>query len=369
MKALFLVQNFRQGWGGAPESVRLMARRLSAGGVTSDVNDGDKLFTAVERMENLPTIADMGETMGDISAYHAILIVGPWQRMRTIRNVLGQMRKGQQLHYLPRGGLARIEFRGKRWLKKMLYLAAIERSFMRRADSVIYSSRAEQDATVRLARHLTTEHIVADIFEALPLASTNAVRQDSGRFSTLGEISPRKGLVELADAFIAWADQTGRRNSVQLTIGGGVRAGYESYFAQLEAICHSAGGLIRMIGSVPHAERPQFYAGTDVFIVPSQFESFGLTALECLAAGCSLLVSPKVGVMEYIASHPQVTIAEGLKREQLVAGLERSYIARDASNHAAVSLWADSVIDGINVKSFGQWFDILGKGVSHAPID
>lgn len=58
----------------------------------------------------------------------------------------------------------------------------------------------------------------------------------------------------------------------------------------------------RWPGGLPHAEMPWFYAAVDVVLSVSDYETFGMSVLEALAAGCRVLVSER-GYWGGVARH------------------------------------------------------------------
>ena len=362
MKLLFLVQNFRQGWGGAPESTRLMARELHGHGVTSDVFDRGRLHRRIETLASLPNGSGGEAEAPRVEDYDAVLLIGPWQDVRPVRTILKAMPRSQPLFYLPRGGLARVEFAGTKLLKKLPYWLFVERAFMKRATGIVYSSEAERRETIRPARRLAAEHVVADIVareagaEAGPPGGPVTLR-------FLGEISPRKGIRELVEAFLARPGRSDGGNGARLTIAGGVRPGCEAYLERIVARCRADGGaeMIDFPGPIPHDRRARFYAETDIVLIPSRFESFGLTLFEGLGHGCSVLASPFVGALEYLPGHAQVTVAAGLGADALGAAIDRSLDALDRAGRGEVRQWAADAIDAMNRRAVGQWFELLGR--------
>lgn len=56
---------------------------------------------------------------------------------------------------------------------------------------------------------------------------------------------------------------------------------------------------VKFLGARPHHLLPYYYCGSDVIVVPSVYESFGLVALEAMACGCAILAS-RVGGLKYL---------------------------------------------------------------------
>ena len=231
MRLLFLVQNFRQGWGGAPESVRLMANFLMHRGVDSDVFDSGFICTDVGRLSALPEAGSQFPRfkLESTGSYNAILLTGPWQNPFRLRRVLAERGKDQPLYYLPRGGLARIDFELRKSVKKKAYFLAVERGFLDASSGVIFSSAAERAETIAGARGRRPEHVIPD-FVAHPRQEMRSGRHGGRQgvtFGFLAEIAPRKGLMRLVEAFVDWSRESHLQDSVRLIVGGAPRPGSE----------------------------------------------------------------------------------------------------------------------------------------------
>ncbi|MFA6117514.1 MAG: glycosyltransferase family 4 protein [Sphingomonas sp.] len=363
MKVLFVAENFRQGWGGGPESVRLMARRLARFGVTSDVVDSSRVHRAVENLSVLPMdiSGSSAFSLDTVEGYDALLQVGPWQNPLRTGEIIRRRSKSKPYYYLPRGGLSRIEFEGLRNLKKFPYFAAIEAHFLRAADAVIYSSEAERGTMTRMNLGGAAGIIVPDYFEAPAVQGAERSWSDGFRLGFLAEIAPRKGLLPFMRAFARWAPRQPNRGSIQLSIGGGVRGGAERYFERVREV--SAGiesTQVGYLGPVGHADRAAFYANTDLFVVPSLFESFGLTVLEAASAGCVLLCSPKVGALEYFPPSSQVIISDDAEPTGLEEALDRAayLLARLADRQRSIDD-AHGAVAAINDLADRRWAELL----------
>lgn len=60
---------------------------------------------------------------------------------------------------------------------------------------------------------------------------------------------------------------------------------------------------IEFMGNVEKVEK--LYANTDVFVLPSRYEGFGLVVVEALAAGCSVVVSKLDGPLEIVKENEE----------------------------------------------------------------
>lgn len=86
---------------------------------------------------------------------------------------------------------------------------------------------------------------------------------------------------------------------------------------------------VRLLGFVPDARLPLAYRAADLCVMPSQaLEGFGLTALESLAAGTPVLVTPVGGLPEVVEGLDGDLVLEGRGAQALAAGLAEALTGR-----------------------------------------
>lgn len=365
MRLLFIVQRFHQGWGGAPESVRLTATRLTAHGIVSDVTDRGLLHRDVGALSFLPVDGAPASTFDTdaMGRYDAFLIAGPWQHYRATRRIVDHIPNGRPLFYLPRGGLADIEFRRGKRLKKIVYLRLLERHFLECAKYIVHSSALELRASTRIANLADKALVIPDHFTApVPVnAPMELSRPAPFTIGFMAEIGVRKGLVPFLRGLLAWFSQRpATARTVNVIIAGAPRPDAKAYLEEAQAIAHlaPAGMIIRFIGAIPHEQRSSFYTSCDLFAVPSLFESFCLTALEALSAGCRLLVAPTLGVLEQLPHDPAITIFRSWEVEDISAALT---VAAGAADRDRTRDLAQATIRSLNDRSDRLWLERLTR--------
>jgi glycosyltransferase involved in cell wall biosynthesis len=184
------------------------------------------------------------------------------------------------------------------------------------------------------------------------------------RFAFMAEISPRKALVPLMRAFRIFATDPELTVPVRLVVGGSIRKGSEAYEREARALAEglAASAAVDFVGPVAHGARPEFYRDTDVFLVPSLFESYGLTVLEALAAGCATVCGPNLGVLEVLPPHPRLGIAAAVEPEALAVELKRQYrlaLQQDEATRAATAAYCQQALSVMNTRALDSWLELF----------
>lgn len=110
--------------------------------------------------------------------------------------------------------------------------------------------------------------------------------QSALRVAFLGRLDPKKGIENLLQA----RSLINGGLKLSMTIAGTGNADYERELQQ--AICHMPSAMKpTMIGSVSGAAKEKFFENSDVVVVPSYTENFGLVVAEALAHGVPVIAS------------------------------------------------------------------------------
>ena len=113
----------------------------------------------------------------------------------------------------------------------------------------------------------------------------------------VGRIAPIKGLDTLLDA-VARLSESGQDMRL-LVVGGDTderTSGHETSLRQrIERL--GLGDSVRFLGPQPQGVLPLYYAASDVTVLPSYYESFGMVALEAMACGSPVIASRVGGLV------------------------------------------------------------------------
>jgi glycosyltransferase-like protein len=125
--------------------------------------------------------------------------------------------------------------------------------------------------------------VIPNGVDAARFAAAAPDRRHGSYLLAVGGIEPRKGSIDLLDAYAHL-----RRDlpDLRLVIAGGETLfDYRDYRAAWEQRARDLGISPVVLGPVEHGELPALVAGAAAFAFPSTREGFGLAAMEALAAG------------------------------------------------------------------------------------
>jgi len=194
-----------------------------------------------------------------------------------------------------------------------------------------------------------------DLFR--PLDRTSARKEinldlDVKAILYVGRLERLKGLDTLLEA-ISMLDQ---KNINLLVIGGLYNI---SEVARLKNICTSLNlnEKVHFLGSISRKELKYYYNASDICVLPSYYESFGLSALEAAACGIPVVASKRGGLSSIVIDKKTGYLLQwrcpGPFVEKLEALLNSKNLRKTmgiaARNHAKTLNWNNSINDLINL--------------------
>lgn len=204
-----------------------------------------------------------------------------------------------------------------------------EKKLASECDRVFAPTRREHDFFVKYYR--VPSEKIAIVPCGVNLKRFQLMRRDDARkqlglsntkFLVLfvGRFVPIKGI----DRLIASISHLSHKEDLDLVIVGGDGKNSESTVALRRLVRTSeTDTIVKFAGRIDHRDLPLYYNATNILVVPSYYESFGLVALESLACGTPV-VAPRVGAMESVIQNGQTGfILDECTPQSLARAIER----------------------------------------------
>jgi glycosyltransferase involved in cell wall biosynthesis len=211
----------------------------------------------------------------------------------------------------PLGTLSNYGIGQRRRHLKRLSIALIERSILRSAAAVHFTSRAEMEEAKGLGLSFRGVVISLGIEDEPHSAAERLVEAHQGvagrkAILFLSRLDPKKNVEALIDAFASSDDL--KASSVLVIAGTGDR----SYVDGLQARATAAGIRDRVLwlGHVEGAQKAAAFAAADLFVLPSFSENFGIAAVEAMLAGVPCVLSRGVAIASDAVAGGAAVVAE-----------------------------------------------------------
>lgn len=202
----------------------------------------------------------------------------------------------------------------KSW-KKLPYYRAVEHPQLRRAFAIHTTAAFEGDAVASLGFADRTRVIPLGVSAPAWVREPRQAR-DAGptRLVFLSRLHPEKGLLLLLEAMGTAVE---RGADLRLDVLGD---GDPAYVAEVRARAAPLGDRVRFFGHVHGEAKWQALAESDVFVLPSSHENFGIAVAEALAAGLPVVVSDQVAIAPEI-ERAGAGLVVAREREPIAAAL------------------------------------------------
>jgi glycosyltransferase involved in cell wall biosynthesis/SAM-dependent methyltransferase len=196
---------------------------------------------------------------------------------------------------------------------KDLYHALIEDPIIRGASAMLCTSRREELSIRDLGYEVPTWVIPIGIDAAelrMPggpdFAAATGIPIDARVVTFLGRISAKKGVPLLVEAFHATAAAF---PSAHLLIAGPDDEGIGRGLMPMIANAGLA-DRVSFLGAVDGSMKRALLQRSDVFVLPSADESFGVAVAEAMAVGCPVVISPDVAIEDVVRASGAGVVVE-----------------------------------------------------------
>jgi glycosyltransferase involved in cell wall biosynthesis len=180
---------------------------------------------------------------------------------------------------------------------------------VRRADAVIAVSKWERDQLV--TDFAVDAEVIPNGLDIERFTEANPEIRDRPYFLTVGRLEKYKGVQHVIRTMSEFP-------KYELLVAGS--GPYQPELAQIAREANVA-DRVTFLGYVASERLPKLYAGAEVYLTLSEFESYGMTAAEALAAGTPCVVATNGALTEWITqarcfgveSRDTTTVSEAIR--------------------------------------------------------
>lgn len=204
-----------------------------------------------------------------------------------------------------RGSLYPFTIRSKAW-KKWIYYKLITRRDLKMASAIHYTTNDELDkchSFLGLKNRVFMAPNIIDFSEYADLPPKNQFRnaykipKDKKIALFLGRINPIKGFDTLIPAF---AEVFKKEPRAILVLVGGDENGYKKTVEEMIKK-HNLENAVVFTGIIAGKDKMAVLLDSDIFVLPSYSESFGMAVVEAMYFGLPVVITENVGIASDVA--------------------------------------------------------------------
>jgi glycosyltransferase involved in cell wall biosynthesis len=256
--------------------------------------------------------------------------------------------RGAAVIIRPFGTLSRYTFTHRRSRLKRVWFTAFERANLARARGIHFTTATERDEARWHNLDLDRKAFVVPPPCTLNARARNAGAATSDRALFVGRLNPVKNLEMLIEA---WREVVRALPAARLEIAG---SGDEAYEQKLRGLVQRTGlnQSVHFSGFLSPETRDEALANTSVFVLPSFHENFGVAALEAVAAGVPVVVSPHVQLSSFIEANSLGLVAADAQAlaKAIIRVMTTESIQRRAATHGAAIAMSSYSVDTVGAQ-------------------
>ncbi len=217
------------------------------------------------------------------------------------------VRKRRPVVIRPFGTLSGYTVTHRRSALKKFYFAMIERPTLRRASALHFTTETEKiESRAHGIEWGARAFVIPPPMNERGQSTRRRVRASSNVL-VIARLNPVKRIELLLDA---WPDVIARVPDARLVIAG---EGARDYELSLRRRSPLTGTSVTFAGAVHGDDKRALLENSDLFVLPSRHENFGIAVLEALTAGLPVVVTPEVQLAGFVQAHQLGVVSEATR--------------------------------------------------------
>jgi D-inositol-3-phosphate glycosyltransferase len=212
-------------------------------------------------------------------------------------HTLGHMKKRIKVNdFYPPDRRIMTEMHILQWADRVVAATPAEQAQLR------WLYRARRSQIVVIPPGVNIEHF-NKVMSRESAGQTLGLQPDSELLLFVGRIEPLKAVDTILEALHVLRDKAPSllRNLHFMIVGGDPQSILDKEISRLQELSSKLGidRLVSFVGAKEQAELPLYYAAATAVIMPSDYESFGMVALEAMSSGTPVIAS-QVGGLQFL---------------------------------------------------------------------
>lgn len=252
-----------------------------------------------------------------------------------------------------------------------------EFQLMKRADAIVASSENDRDYmrylydTQESKIHVIYPGINTELFRPIDKTEArNHIGADKEHKVLLfvGRIEPLKGIDTLLYAMKILKKQKPASTACLWIVGGDISESSEHWPRTLRTLAKIRETLgiskesVHFVGRKPQTELPYYYNAADVVVMPSHYESFGMSALEAMASGTPVITTNVAGITSRIDTGHLSHITSA--HNPLLLASQIDHVLGDAEHAKTVADEARASVAGMTWLHAAEMLLSMYKGIT-----
>ncbi|MCY4061043.1 MAG: glycosyltransferase [Chloroflexi bacterium] len=287
-------------------------------------------------------------------------------RFAHMYHTLGHMKKRIEVKDYQPDRRIMTEMRILQWADRVIAATPAEQAQLR------WLYRAGRRQIVVIPPGVNTERFKQSVSREAA-RETLGIRLDSNLLLFVGRVEPLKAVDTILEALHVLRDKapTLLRNLHFMIVGGDPNSGRDREMNRLQELSVKLGidQLVSFVGAKEQAELPLYYAAAAAVIMPSDYESFGMVALEAMSSGTPVIAS-QVGGLQFLVRDQEtgfhIPAREPISLAECIIELLTDRSRTEDMGIAASRLAQEYAWSGIAARLLTVFEDVAGQKLKRA---